>query len=1534
MSEGRLLHLRCFLEGVEVPIVSCTVSAAIGGSASASIEVPDSEEVFKLLPRTIVHVFFLDDKAGEITSDPDLYSADKAGIAGSISSEYKLLFCGEVFSVYHSKSGFGGRNANMMCLDFSNILDTSYIYQISYSDPNGALGIGSASEAQFSGAASATINPFDNIINTPQQIISSLINSPALSELHKDRTSKLGGLLRILELLLGVESRALGLNIWTSVHERIVRLLDMITADTGETAANLFNQSVFDEWLKGQIGEQNQSLSYREILSLIMGYIYYELVPNPTASYFKAAGPSIEKGQMRVPLQALPPPVSVPVVTEEAALEQTTTDPNSATAPGQASVTAKEYRAGYPTSPVKQYFKSNEKFLTSNKIDADLTKVVMGTVAYLRETTNYGPSISDAFRTSKDASGIGNSKSPHTKGLAYDIVPARIVGEPPYRESGHFSMGIATCTTPRNKIITKDISRLFGESVYWKVTYNTTKRINEKTGEEEWLDTLSTRDLDIMYSIITGTATTAQANVLLTMLFGSVENPYHLIHHAYITYIHVTKDTKNALTTWSAKFEQGTLFNWLFDHEQGGKYVSTTSLKFLKAWITGASNLLKADGMVMHNGYLGGMNGTLSGMPRDQRDVLAYVWQRHFKMLKVWFATLEDAVTRAAAFNNVKGIFTGVTRKVMRGKSPPVWAIIGIAGDDPVHIQIDKASKVAPKPPTAAPPSVTDIKASTTSSTTAATADVDYSEVDEAVEHERMSGFILRPDIWMCAPPACNIIFPEEIVSINISRELMMQTTRAFLMTFDTMYADQVVLSNYYYAPAFESVENIGTIALGYSNSFDVLYPHEVFTGIIPKISRTSELAFYSRAVSEIGENPRAGVSLPTNENLTQEQSIAAVVDSGGSLAQLVQQYATNVAHYNLLKQRYSANRLSVTTKFLPRLINGFPAVVIGKNNEYDDFTTSSHTWLGMISSVQHSVHQGGASTTIGLGTCRPYNTGSESIDELLKLKVNGKNLFKHQNPNYVIKNVAYDNEDSTTVSIDYIKAPSDDVNQFSLLMTQSSYLNGFGTLTPASLGAIHSFIDSLSVASYIQAATYSYTLDGNQISTLKASRLPRSTLYAGLTPAFHWMYLDAATEKAVFGTNTLNKLIPSVPNSPVPMYIKAGAPIQTVSAKSGKGATLTGLEVTDAEYLFTLVAHVLPLFAADPAMAGIPLNVNINDDEQKKRIVDSFIQKFSNEKAALLQKINSARALKDADPLQENRDVIDIIPLISSGPVIGVWRNTYKYLNAKLTGVEAEFEATDISLFETDISAKCKLKVEIYPEKIVIELPMIIPFRDFTVVFATKDPDAVPAPEGDATATNEENKYIPLEEALMPAWIDKQYKNGEVTASGNIDYRTGIGALYRDWFGCPSIVELAIKASDSPYSTVTIEEAVNKIVETYSGFDKHSSSKLIYNMTARNHATLKDMLGPISKSELTSVNIPKTGGFHSRSVGNYDKLELLGIAGRSVLASSVATTEVAIPEVSDDTVNKGLSIDPRNRRRQRVIAYKQSIIGSKGKLG
>jgi hypothetical protein len=48
-APGFLLHLRLFLEGIEVPVIGASVSASIGGAATANIDIVPGDLV-DLLP--------------------------------------------------------------------------------------------------------------------------------------------------------------------------------------------------------------------------------------------------------------------------------------------------------------------------------------------------------------------------------------------------------------------------------------------------------------------------------------------------------------------------------------------------------------------------------------------------------------------------------------------------------------------------------------------------------------------------------------------------------------------------------------------------------------------------------------------------------------------------------------------------------------------------------------------------------------------------------------------------------------------------------------------------------------------------------------------------------------------------------------------------------------------------------------------------------------------------------------------------------------------------------------------------------------------------------------------------------------------------------------------------------------------------------------------------------------------------------------------------------------------------------------------
>lgn len=273
------LHLRCFLEGIEVPVIGASVTSQLNAPATATIQIVPSDVLATLLPRTTVHLFFLDSvafSAREEGSNPDDH-------------DYRLLFCGEVFDTSIAKSGHGSRSASIRCMDFSNVWDTNYSYIMRYAVGAQESAEGGAIIKNVSGfvAGGVESNPFDDIVNSPADVIARMATaSGAGNPSAPGKGTVLGGLLAVLELLSGIQGLYIGINPWATVHERRCRVMDSLVSDNGKTAKSLFDQQVFADWLQQRTGTAASVISFRQIINLILGYIYYDVVTNVTPPYF------------------------------------------------------------------------------------------------------------------------------------------------------------------------------------------------------------------------------------------------------------------------------------------------------------------------------------------------------------------------------------------------------------------------------------------------------------------------------------------------------------------------------------------------------------------------------------------------------------------------------------------------------------------------------------------------------------------------------------------------------------------------------------------------------------------------------------------------------------------------------------------------------------------------------------------------------------------------------------------------------------------------------------------------------------------------------------------------------------------------------------------------------------------------------------------------------------------------------------------------------------------------------------------------
>lgn len=270
----------------------------------------------------------------------------------------------------------------------------------------------------------------------------------------------------------------------------------------------------------------------------------------------------------------------------------------------------------------------------------------------------------------------------------------------------------------------------------------------------------------------------------------------------------------------------------------------------------------------------------------------------------------------------------------------------------------------------------------------------------------RLNSQIIRPDIFMCSPPKCNVIFPELYNQISFTRQYLREVSRMRLQVSDEIFGKDALLDNVYFAPDVEvlgersrqgrgaTLEGATLRRAAYARR---LMDHELITGVVPVFERMNEV------------NIAAGRS-------------NHVVHRGARVP-----FAARAANFQFFKHRLGPRTMSVSGKFNPWIAPGFPCVVIDKwmtrelvdvssfrgldllieaavrgwynvqdtrrDNNITDSTEVSplDAWLalretvptqfvGLLMGVQHQVNQNAASTSYQLSTARTHREREELL--------------------------------------------------------------------------------------------------------------------------------------------------------------------------------------------------------------------------------------------------------------------------------------------------------------------------------------------------------------------------------------------------------------------------------------------------------------------------------------------------------------------------------------------------------------------------
>jgi len=309
-GKGVQLKIRLFLEGIEVPVIAVQTISQPNGPTQCVIQIPPSSMGTKLLPRTLVHVFFLDFYENESPlvsnslqttkkQDPTAYETAASRLNSNDDSEridveeliqdrnnnrYKLLFSGELIGYQWTKNQ-SQRSLVLQCVDLSNYWD--YAYQFNNTDI-----FGPGYKALFSGGSTDLLTDF---LSSPGEVVTSLLHQSSVQ--YPSLPGLLGGVVRIMESVGGsyyYGKTFQGQNVFFSIAELRLHISQMITVfPTDPTASRLLNADGWEPLFGRILGGLGEQVSIRDVMNALMSTVFHETFAQTCPKFVPGTGGSV-----------------------------------------------------------------------------------------------------------------------------------------------------------------------------------------------------------------------------------------------------------------------------------------------------------------------------------------------------------------------------------------------------------------------------------------------------------------------------------------------------------------------------------------------------------------------------------------------------------------------------------------------------------------------------------------------------------------------------------------------------------------------------------------------------------------------------------------------------------------------------------------------------------------------------------------------------------------------------------------------------------------------------------------------------------------------------------------------------------------------------------------------------------------------------------------------------------------------------------------------------------------------------------------
>jgi len=233
---------------------------------------------------------------------------------------------------------------------------------------------------------------------------------------------------------------------------------------------------------------------------------------------------------------------------------------------------------------------------------------------------------------------------------------------------------------------------------------------------------------------------------------------------------------------------------------------------------------------------------------------------------------------------------------------------------------------------------------------------------------ESLGCTVWKPDFWFSPPPACNCIFPDQYTAVSFGRSFLQEPTRLQLRTEVQMKRYQYEKSAAVYSPwqyTFPGGVPIHPAQYGVTTGAHYLRDRTYapnFTGFKELLKSPKKGGGYKARLHEV---------LLPHEKFVGPNTVMVGEGAFSRYATLKERrkYYSFYTDFLFWKYYYASRNGTVSMKYSPNVVPGFSCVI------FDRFDSKNPVhFIGYVTSVSHSIGQGGGNTNLNVSALRPHN--------------------------------------------------------------------------------------------------------------------------------------------------------------------------------------------------------------------------------------------------------------------------------------------------------------------------------------------------------------------------------------------------------------------------------------------------------------------------------------------------------------------------------------------------------------------------------